>query len=372
MTGHQPSSSPGAPYAEAPSEQWSDLPGGVWYAGYQMLGLDAAAEATYRALLVRPDDDLAGLAHALGRDVAEVTAALERLRERGLVRSADHVACGVVTISPELALAATLAQREADLAQRRQRLEQGRAAMARLVADYAVSGTGRHERRVEHLRGGGAVDGRIAALVAEARAEVVWLDTGTWRVTDPIRRAGAFSRACEAHGRAVSGVPARVVYLDVLRNDVEPLRRLQDSAAAGVQVRTQPSLPMSMLLLDRSIAVLPDGASADGADEQAAGGESAIVVASPPVAQALCALFDGLWRTAAPLDQPSPPDGCGLGAAERELLRLLGTGLTDEGASIKLGMSLRTVRRMMSELMGRLEAKSRFQAGVQVAERHWL
>jgi DNA-binding CsgD family transcriptional regulator len=365
---------------------WSDPSGGaapavqpresdaLWYDGYQMLGLDAVAEATYRALLVRPDDDISGLAHALGREAAEVSGALDRLRERGLVRPADHVACGVTTISPELALAATLAQREADLAQRRQRLEQGRAAMARLVADYAVSGTGRHERRVEQVRGGDAVEGRIAALVAAATAEVVWLDIGTWRVTDPSRRAGAFSRACAAHGRVAAGVEVRAVYLDVLRNDVEPLRRLQESAAAGVQVRTQPSLPMGMLLVDRSIAVLPDGASATTRDDSAqeTDGESAVLVASPPVAQALGALFDGLWRTAAPLDRPSTPDGAGLGAAERELLRLLGTGLTDEAASIKLGMSLRTVRRMMSELMGRLEAKSRFQAGVQVAERRWL
>ena len=67
----------------------------------------------------------------------------------------------------------------------------------------------------------------------------------------------------------------------------------------------------------------------------------------------------------------TPPrrDGNGLSATERELLELLSRGLTDEAAGRKLGVSLRTVRRMMADLTTRLGATSRFQAGYLTAKR---
>jgi DNA-binding NarL/FixJ family response regulator len=87
---------------------------------------------------------------------------------------------------------------------------------------------------------------------------------------------------------------------------------------------------------------------------------------------AVCALFDQLWRTGAPWGHRPPRDQDGLSAAEHELLWLLGQGLTDEVAARKLGLSLRTVRRMASELMTQLNAHSRFEAGVRAAHRGWL
>ena len=47
---------------------------------------------------------------------------------------------------------------------------------------------------------------------------------------------------------------------------------------------------------------------------------------------------------------------------------MLTTGLTDEAAARRMGMSLRTYRRRVAELMRLLEAESRFQAGVRAGE----
>lgn len=72
------------------------------------------------------------------------------------------------------------------------------------------------------------------------------------------------------------------------------------------------------------------------------------------------------------------PDGEETAAAttitpgEKALLGLLDTGLTDEAAARQLGVSVRTVRRQMAALMGKLGASSRFQAGHKAAERGWL
>ncbi len=57
---------------------------------------------------------------------------------------------------------------------------------------------------------------------------------------------------------------------------------------------------------------------------------------------------------------------------ERLLLRLLGLGVRDDAASRHLGVSVSTVRRMVSDLMIQLDARSRFQAGVNAAKRGWL
>jgi DNA-binding NarL/FixJ family response regulator len=87
---------------------------------------------------------------------------------------------------------------------------------------------------------------------------------------------------------------------------------------------------------------------------------------------ALCALFDQFWQTGLPRGQRRKRDQETLSAVEHELLWLLAQGMTDETAAHRLGLSLRTVRRMASELMTRLNAHSRFEAGVRAAHRGWL
>lgn len=54
------------------------------------------------------------------------------------------------------------------------------------------------------------------------------------------------------------------------------------------------------------------------------------------------------------------------------LLPLLPLGYTDAAVADELDISVRTVRRMVSGLMNRLGARSRFMAGVKAADRGWL
>ncbi len=80
---------------------------------------------------------------------------------------------------------------------------------------------------------------------------------------------------------------------------------------------------------------------------------------------------------------PSPEGGRGAGVLqrpsavgpsdlERELLRLLAQGLTDATVAKRLNVSLRTERRMVADLMRRLGASGRFEAGVKAARRRWI
>jgi DNA-binding CsgD family transcriptional regulator len=57
---------------------------------------------------------------------------------------------------------------------------------------------------------------------------------------------------------------------------------------------------------------------------------------------------------------------------ERDLLALLAQGLTDDAAAKRLSISVRTERRIVADLMRRLDATSRFEAGVKAARRGWI
>ena len=54
------------------------------------------------------------------------------------------------------------------------------------------------------------------------------------------------------------------------------------------------------------------------------------------------------------------------------LLQQLAAGAQDEQIARRLGVSLRTVRRRVADLMSELGAESRFQAGVEASKRGWI
>jgi DNA-binding NarL/FixJ family response regulator len=90
------------------------------------------------------------------------------------------------------------------------------------------------------------------------------------------------------------------------------------------------------------------------------------VTTSPALIDGVHALFDATWEGAVPLaDRPDLPM---LDADVRAILRTLSAGLTDEAAARRMGISLRTYRRRVAELMKVLDSDSRFQAGLRAGE----
>ncbi|MEV6411497.1 helix-turn-helix transcriptional regulator [Kribbella sp. NPDC051718] len=158
------------------------------------------------------------------------------------------------------------------------------------------------------------------------------------------------------------GIRYRAIYPDTARTAPTLCRHLGAMSLAGVAVRTVPMVPMNALVIDNSIAVLP----ADTTN-----GSVAVLRLSSVVTTAT-ELFERVWPDAVPLADCDAPVGTDLSGREQEMLRLLALGATDEFAAAQLGISVRTVRRMVAQLMKRLGARSRFQAGVKAADRGWL
>ncbi|WP_084143496.1 BTAD domain-containing putative transcriptional regulator [Amycolatopsis taiwanensis] len=197
----------------------------------------------------------------------------------------------------------------------------------------------------------GSVTG-IDALLASATSEILVMSAGanSWPL-EAIRRIG--------RGNLRNGVRYRVLCPDAVRLS-GPLNSL---SLAGADVRTDAEVPMEALVIDGTAVVLPADGSA-----------GATIFRSPGVVTATAGLFERVWQAAVPLIPAdlSRADDEVLTHRERDLLALLCSGSTDESAAVKLGISVRTVRRMVADIMNRLGARSRFQAGVKAVDRGWL
>lgn len=197
------------------------------------------------------------------------------------------------------------------------------------------------------------VNSPTPALLGSATREVLVARTttrqplGTFRTVD--------------HDNLRRGVRYRVLFPDTARTTPGLSTQLGALALAGADVRTLPRVPMDALVIDGSLAVLPS--------DRHPGGLAMFQLTS--VVTATKELFERLWPTAVPLTTGALPEA-ELSPREQELLTLLFAGSTDESAAARLGISVRTVRRTVSDIMNRLGARSRFQAGAKAADRGWL
>lgn len=323
------------------------------------LGLDADAEAVYRAMLARPKDGVAALGQALGLTEDQVRAALDTLSELALVRASYEDQGLLRAVSPDLGMEVLLARQQRELARQQQRLEASRATAAQLIAEYADLRPAAGSPGVEQLTGLDQIRDRLATLTREVTTEVMGFNPSSAQTQEGMAAARPLDRELLERGVAI-----RTLYLDSIRNHAPTVAHAEWLAGHGGQVRTVPTLPTRMIIIDRATAVIPVRS-----DDTAAG---AVVLTGQGTVTALCALFDSTWAAGRPLGQVPVRDAHGLTSQEQAALALLADGHTDEAIARRLGVSPRTARRVTADLIERLGARSRFQAGVRAAQQGWL
>jgi DNA-binding CsgD family transcriptional regulator len=153
---------------------------------------------------------------------------------------------------------------------------------------------------------------------------------------------------------------ARIVYRSEVLGDPPVAAHVAWQRDNGFLVGHSRSLPPGAMAVARSGAVV---------NTCPAPGGRYTVVRAPGVLRALEALGELLWRRALVVDAPEAHVPS---SVERRMLSMLVQGLTDEAVARQLGVSARTVRRMVAHLMDRLGAGSRFEAGVRAVERGWV
>lgn len=194
----------------------------------------------------------------------------------------------------------------------------------------------------------------VQALIGQTPGDLLWLRPDQWELPWETQLVDLVSEAV-ARGRRV-----RSIY---------PLRAMTDSSIAlsvrveaGEEIRIVPTVPTRLLVIGRSHALVPEPL---GTEESVR-----IMVRQRGLVDALALLFEELWNRAAPLtEMQATPRTEG---TRRFLLEQLALGAPDEQIARRLGVSLRTVRRRVADLMSELDAESRFQAGVEAARRGWI
>jgi DNA-binding CsgD family transcriptional regulator/sugar-specific transcriptional regulator TrmB len=326
----------------------------------EALGLSGNSELVYLALLDCTGSDHHHLANHLDLTEREVREALDELTKMALLQAGDNSReWPPRLVDPEVGMAALIAQQQAEIARRQQKIEESKLALARLLSQHSESCPKSADPGVEHLTGQLAIRRRLREIAASCEWEACSFMPGGAEFAESLP-ANRFVDS-EAIDR---GVRLRTIYLDSIRNHPSAIQYAHWLSELGSEVRTAPSLPLRMFIVDRRIAVVP--VNADDNDE------SAVVVSIGSVASALYTLFESVWRNSTPLGLPRPRDADGLTDQGREALKLLGKGCTDEVIARRLGVSVRTARRVASDLLARLDARSRFQAGARAVARGWV
>ncbi|MEU8622534.1 hypothetical protein [Streptomyces sp. NPDC048623] len=153
------------------------------------------------------------------------------------------------------------------------------------------------------------------------------------------------------------GVELQVLCQHVTRFDPDLREELRLLEEQGALVRTMETLPDWFLVFGDTLALVPAGE----------GGVRA--VRGPAMVSVLRAVFTDYWLRARPFSQGGWR-GPHMEEVSQEvdavIVRMLCTGAKDELVARRLGMSVRTLRRRIADMLTGLGAESRFQAGFEI------
>lgn len=314
-------------------------------------GVDERAERLYRTALRHPGSSLPELAVRLGwnEDTARRSARLLLLAR--LVR---QVGDALIPAPPAAALEGLLDREDDRLQARLRQVADARTAISGFVAEHLAGRSARWDHEPLEVLEGDAVLATVGDLARTTVGELRCLHTvlGMGAEVDPELR-----RLSERQLQA--GREMRSIYPASVLEDRQQAEHVHFWAARGERSRLVPAVPHAFVVFGDEAALVPA--------VWGRAGDRILVVRTPVLVAAFRELFDLLWARAASLPRRSGENG-----AEDErakILQLLAVGGKDETVARQLGISLRTVRRRVAELMEELGASTRFQAGMEAARR---
>ncbi|MFG2954061.1 LuxR C-terminal-related transcriptional regulator [Streptomyces sp. NPDC048291] len=319
--------------------------------------LGAEEVAVYRWLALRRQFDLSRMAAELALDEATVTRAVDALLQVGLLQRHAEDDQVMRAVDPHLAAAVATAPLERVIREQQISLRAFRDQFTQLSSHYeeAQRATPAPLDTIPALTEVRVALDRAAEL---CREEMITVQPGGTRAPEVLK--DALARDGEMLAR---GVRIRTLYHHTARFNSPSQAYVAMATALGAEYRTAHQLFGRMIVFDRELAFLPDHKGTWGA----------VVIREPSVVHFLCELFEHAWTEAQPFSDAAT-DGLEAVAKDldRTILRLLATGRKDETIARRLGMSLRTTRKHIADIMQTLGAESRFQAGFAVATRGLL
>jgi DNA-binding CsgD family transcriptional regulator/sugar-specific transcriptional regulator TrmB len=313
--------------------------------------------ALYRWVATNERMDPDRAARELGLDREEVDAAVVSLTELGLLRADPAEPARLRPVDPDLVATVVTTSMEAAIRARQAELHHIRDQFADLRGHYLDS-LRRVSVDLEVIPGLEEVRAALNRASEECAEEMLTSQPGGNRVPEVLQEALARDTAMLARG-----VRMRTLYHHTARFNGPSQAYVALVSSHGAEYRTVHELFGRLIVFDRKTAFIPERGDTWGA----------VVIREPSVVHYLCEVFEHTWTQAAPFSEAAT-DGLELVAKDidRTIVRLLAAGLKDETIARRTGMSLRTARKHIADIMETLGAESRFQAGVLAAQQGLL
>ncbi len=318
-----------------------------------VLGFSARQESLYRLALRHSGTTLTELARLAGLPVGELREHVTRFVRSGVVElDGDQV----LARPPQQALARLVNQEARRVQSRAEQLDVVRALLPSLTADHLAASAPRGEVVTVEVVDGGNIAQLVRSLSVDSTGDLLWLRPEPWniRTSDEIDAWVVDLLRTGRRSRAIYGVEVLQRAPDLLRRRVE----------AGEHVRVMAGVPTGLAVLGTSSALITERFGV--VDDRR------LVLRHQSIVLALALLFEGLWERAMPVPGLDGQHVDDAGGEQRMLLGQLAGGAKDEQIARALGVSVRTVRRRVADLLDELGADSRFQAGAEAVRRGWL
>ena len=342
----------------------------------QIAGLSELDEQIYLFVVHRGSKQVGYVVERCAIDATEASTRLEALRARGLITRGQNAQDAYAPVDPRHVLGA-ITDRLTDQVSR--------------IREHIPVLSSQYDRTVAQEHGAPE-----SWIVSDAATVASWYVRMQHQATSEIMmfdRPPYVSSPLEPLEVGIMGTGVRWRGLYTAESFSRPgaweeTLRLSES---GEESRIVPQLPVKLVIVDRSIALV--SLSLDGVRTDA------LVTQSPPMIDMLSDMYEHHWARGLPLtnssskdelltalaDTPAAttrpdrqdrqdrrPESRPPTAEEQAIIALIGAGLTDDAIADRLGIAVRSLRRRSQKLMAELGASNRFQAGVEAARRGWV
>ena len=206
-----------------------------------------------------------------------------------------------------------------------------------------------------YIHGLDAIDAHLSQLVAEAEEETLTAQPQTGRSAKAL--ANATKRDVAMLER---GTKMRTLYQHAARRSTITRKYVAAVTARGAEVRTLDEFFNRMIVIDRRVAVIPNG------DQLSV----AVVVREPAIVAYLVDVFERAWERGRPFSNRERGMMAEIAEEQRAMtIRMLIEGHSDPVSAKRLGVSPRTYAGYVADLKAEYEAETRFQLGYTMGRR---
>ncbi|MFG2879458.1 LuxR C-terminal-related transcriptional regulator [Streptomyces sp. NPDC048337] len=312
---------------------------------------DTVTHRVYSYAVQRVCIDVSTCADDLSLPASQVDSAIGDLAKLRLLRPTGDGREQFVVVDPASASLQLLSPYDEELRARQHAVEQVRQQMHSLLPLYRSSTSdGSRSSGIERIDDLDAVRGVLGRLADECQSEVITSQPGGARSPEVLEETARRDSVILARG-----VRMRTLYQHTARFDQPTRDYVSKIISNGAEVRTTGSGFTRAIVYDRTTAVitLPDNP------------KGAALIRNPDVTQFVVQSFEYAWATSEPFNPEfdrseirSISD-----SLNEAVLRMLVSGHDDKSIARRLGISPRTCQRRISDLMQRIGARTRLQAG---------